>query len=111
MWSEREILLILNEEVIREALPMAQAIEAMKQAYVALSSGKAMAPLRTNLSLLGKEPYGLVMPSIVQGQRDNVLAVKLVLVYPHKRAQGFPMIHGAVLLLEANRVTPVTIIH
>ncbi len=89
---------------------MAQAIEAMKQAFVALSSGKAVVPLRTNLSLLGKEACCLVMPSFVQGQRENVLAVKVVSVYPQNRAEGFPMIHGAVLLLESNRGAPVAII-
>jgi ornithine cyclodeaminase len=103
-------MLVLNEKVVREALPMAHAIEAMKQAFASLSSGKAIAPLRTNLSLLGKEAYCLVMPSFVQGQREDVLAVKIVSVYPHNRAQGFPMIHGAVLLFEANRGTPVAII-
>jgi len=47
--SESEIMLVLNEKVVREVLPMAQAIEAMKQAFVALSSGKAMAPLSGSL--------------------------------------------------------------
>ena len=103
-------MLVLNAKAVREALSMAQAIEAMKHAFVALSSGKGIAPLRTNLPLLGRESCCLVMPSFVQGQRDNMLAVKVVSVYPHNRAQGFPMIHGAVLLFEANRGTPVAII-
>ena len=103
-------MLVLNEKDLREALSMAQAIEAMKQAFVALSSGKALAPLRTKLPLLGKESCCLVMPSFVQGQRKNMLAVKVVSVFPHNRARGFPTIHGAVLLFEANRGTPVAII-
>ena len=103
-------MLVLNEHVVREVLPMTQAIEAMKQAFVALSSGRAIVPLRTKLSLLGTEAYGLLMPSCVQGQNEKVLAVKVLSVYPHNRAKGLPMIHGAVLLFEGTSGIPVAMI-
>lgn len=103
-------MLFLNEKVVRAVLPMAHAIEAMKQAFGALTSGKALVPLRTNLPLLGKEASCLVMPAFVEDRKANVLAVKVVSVFPGNRAEGFPLIHGAVLLFEAARGRPVAVI-
>jgi len=103
-------MLILNDKVVRAALPMSQAIETMKQAFVALSSGKTVVPLRTNLSLLGKEATCLVMPAFVQDQTEDVLAVKVVTIFPDNRAHGFPTIHGAVLLFDATKGIPVAVI-
>ena len=37
---------ILGAEEVRQALPMAEAIEGMKEAYAQLSAGKAIVPLR-----------------------------------------------------------------
>ena len=61
-------MLYLNAAATREALPMADAIEAMVDAF----SGDAGAPLRT---LVGGS---LVMP----GRLDDHIAVKIVSVVP-----------------------------
>ena len=42
-------MIILNSEVVRQSLPMSQAISAMKRAYAALSAGRAEVPLRSRL--------------------------------------------------------------
>ena len=38
-------MLLVNAEQVRKALPMAAAIEAMKQAFAALTEGRARVPL------------------------------------------------------------------
>jgi ornithine cyclodeaminase len=58
-------MLLLNAEEIRKALPMKEAIEAMKSAYAALSSGKAVVPLRTRLPISDSEALSLFMPAFV----------------------------------------------
>jgi len=40
-------MLILSADEVRRALPMNEAIEAMKKAYASLSDGTAQVPLRT----------------------------------------------------------------
>ncbi len=42
-------MLVLNAADVREALPMAPAIEAMKRAFAALSAGRAQVPQRAHL--------------------------------------------------------------
>ena len=44
-------MLVLTADDVRKALPMNESIESMKNAYAALSSGKAVVPLRTRLSI------------------------------------------------------------
>src|SRR5258708_6271715 len=44
-------VLILNAADVRQALPMSQAIAAMKQAFAAFSSGQAVVPSRTHLAV------------------------------------------------------------
>ena len=58
-------MLILDADAVREALPMSLAIEAMRQAFEALSRGRAEQPPRTHLSIAPHEGVSLVMPAFV----------------------------------------------
>ena len=58
-------MLLLTAEDVRLALPMSEAIEAMKDAYASLSSGTAVVPLRTRLSIPNSEALSLFMPAFV----------------------------------------------
>jgi len=94
-------MLILSKEEIQHALPMKQAIEATKAAYVALSSGKAVVPQRIHLLIPQHEGMSLFMPAYLQYDSQEALAVKTVSVFPHNAEQELPIIHGAVLVLDA----------
>ena len=93
-------MLILNAEEVRKALPMYQAIEAMKQAYASLSSGKAEVPLRTRLSISPHEAVSLFMPAYLQTNETEALAIKVVSIFPNNPAQGLALIQAAVLALD-----------
>jgi ornithine cyclodeaminase len=93
-------LIILQAEDIREALPMGEAIETMKKAYAALSSGEALVPLRTSLPIPPYEGVSLFMPAYVGNQEYGALALKAVSVFPKNTNLGLPIIHAAVLVLE-----------
>ena len=56
-------MLILTADEVRKALPMGEAIEAMKRAYASLSEGTAEVPLRTRLPIPGSEALSLFMPA------------------------------------------------
>ncbi|MEW6406369.1 MAG: hypothetical protein AB1649_31685 [Chloroflexota bacterium] len=95
-------MLILNAENVRKALPMDQAIQAMKQAYVALSSGKADVPLRIHLAIPPHEGLSLFMPAYVQTDDVEALAVKVVSLFPKNPARGLAFIQAAVIAFEAD---------
>lgn len=94
-------MLILNAEEVRQALPMDQTIVAMKDAYAALSDGRAELPLRVRLPIASHQAVSLIMPTYVRDQAGDSLAVKIVSVFPENASVGLPIIHAAVLVIDA----------
>lgn len=94
-------MLVLSAEEVRRALPMGEAIQAMKKAYACLSSGKAEVPLRTRLPVQPHDGLSLFMPAYVNAEAAEALAVKVVSLFPGNPARGLAYIQAAVLLLDA----------
>ncbi len=103
-------MLVLSAQDVRQALPMVETIAAMKQAYAALSAGQAEIPLRARLPVAPHEGVSLFMPAFVQGAERASLAVKVVSVFPHNGQRGLPLIHAAVLVLEADTGRPLSLL-
>lgn len=93
-------MLLLNAEDVRKSLPMEEAIEAMKSAYAALSSGKAVVPLRTRLPIPGSEALSLFMPAYVHSTDSKALAIKVVSLFSTNPSRGLPYIQAAVLVFD-----------
>jgi alanine dehydrogenase len=103
-------LLILSAAEIRQALPMGEAISAMKFAFAAYASGHAQVPMRVQMTIPPHKAVSLIMPAYIQDDENEAMAVKVVSVYPENPAAGLPLIHGAVLVLEANTGRPVALL-
>lgn len=95
-------MLILNAGEVRQALPMQDAIEAMKQAYASLSNGTAVVPLRTRLPIPRHDGLSLFMPAYVQTTDSEALAIKVVSLFPKNLERGLAFIQAAVLVFEAD---------
>src|SRR5215208_6665599 len=95
-------MLILTADDVRKALPMNEAIEAMKKAYVSLSDGTAVVPLRTRLPIPNSEALSLFMPAFVSSSDGNALAIKVVSLFPTNPARGLAYIQAAVLVFDSD---------
>jgi len=93
-------MLILNANEVRQALPMKEAIAAMKDAYASLSDGTAVAPLRTRLPIPSRDAISLFMPAYMKSNSGEALAVKVVSLYPSNPARGLATIQAAVLVFD-----------
>jgi ornithine cyclodeaminase len=93
-------MLLLTAEDVRKALPMNEAIEAMKNAYAALSEGTAVVPLRIHLPIPHSEALSLFMPAFVNSQEGAALAVKVVCLFPTNPRRGLAYIQAAVLVFD-----------
>jgi ornithine cyclodeaminase/alanine dehydrogenase-like protein (mu-crystallin family) len=93
---------------LRRALPMQEAVEAVKAAFVEYSTGRATVPLRTRLDLPEKEAATLVMPAHLA--QSHALAVKVVSVFPANPAAGLPTIHALVVVLDPDTGRPTALI-
>src|SRR5215204_2693418 len=95
-------MLILNADEVRQALPMDQAIEAMQEAFAALSNGTAVVPLRTHLPISNHSALSLFMPVYMQTDTTEALAVKVVSLFPKNPSRQLAYIQAAVLVLESD---------
>ena len=95
-------MLILNAAEVRRALPMQEAIEAMKQAFAAFSAGRAVIPHRTHLPVARHAGVSLIMPAFVDDPdaEARTLVVKVVSVFDNNHAQELARIQAAVLVLD-----------
>lgn len=93
-------MLLLTAEDVRKALPMNEAIEAMKNAYAALSNGTAVVPLRTRLPIPNSEALSLFMPAYLHSANREALAIKVVSLFPTNPARGLAYIQAAVLVFD-----------
>ena len=95
---------ILDADAVRAALPMSEAIAAVRWAYIAYSTGQVTMPARLHLPLPEEQAISLVMPALVAASPDGVYplsyAVKTVSVCPANAGRGLPVIQGAVLVLD-----------
>ncbi len=99
---------VLRAAEVRALLPMSQCVELMRRTMIALSEGRAVAPLRSIMTLpdargmLGNMPGYLADP--------ECFGVKLVSLMPHNKPPEYPSHLGLVLLFEAGHGCPVAIL-
>lgn len=87
---------VLSAADVRAAVDMPTAIEAMREAFTALSAGEANAPVR--LALPTEGGVSLFMPATITPTGDA--GAKVVSVNPGNADLGLPAIHAVVLVLD-----------
>ena len=101
-------LRVIGAEDLRKSLPMADAIEAMKDAYRQLSGGKTSMPLRSRIETPDGEGIVLFMPALLHDSAE--LALKVVSVFTSNPELGLPTIHALVVALDANTGVPMALL-
>jgi alanine dehydrogenase len=91
-------LRILSAEDVRRALPMSEAIEAVKSAFAQLSAGKAKVPLRTPIEVSAHNGVTFFMPGYLSG--DDQMAIKIVSIFKDNVDRGLPLIHALVVVVD-----------
>jgi alanine dehydrogenase len=97
----------LSAADVHQALPMAVAIEAMKEAFSQLSSGQTTVPLRSRIDVAWNEGVTLFMPALLHTTQD--MAVKIVSVFPRNQERGMATIHALVVALDAETGRPLAV--
>ncbi len=100
-------LTLLNADAIRQALPMPQAVTAMKDAFAELSSGAAVVPQRLALDVAEADGTSLIMPAYLP---SGGLGAKIVSVFPHNHERALPAIHGLVVVLDPATGAPAALL-
>jgi len=100
---------LLTRSDVERAMPMADAIALVREAFRALSTGDAEAPLRTSVQLPEHNGVTLVMPGYVAS--SEALAVKVVSVRNRNPARGLPRVNALVLLMDPGTGEPVAVMN
>ena len=100
-------LRILSGKDVRRAVTMAEAIQAVKKAYIQLSAGQAVIPLRTPVPVKRRDAVTLFMPAYLAA--SDALGAKIVSVFPGNPARGLPLIHAVVIVVDAETGRPVAL--
>jgi alanine dehydrogenase len=98
---------VLTQQDIQNAVNIKDAIAAVRQAYIQLSQGTAVAPLRTQIPVEDKG-IALIMPAFLP--QGGALGAKLVSVYPQNLRWHLPTIHAIVVLLDGETGRPVALL-
>jgi len=98
---------LLDADAVRDRLPMAAAIEAMRTAFTALGNGEVTAPPRGfhEIPALGTGGMLATMPAHVGGTTD-VLATKVVSIVPDNADRDLPTIHGLLVAFDGTTGQP-----
>jgi alanine dehydrogenase len=97
-------LKIFSEGEVKQAVNMAQAIGAVKDAFIQLSRGDADIPMRTQVPVKKQDGVTLFMPAYLAS--TDTLGVKVVSVFPNNTEKELPTIHAIVILINAQTGQP-----
>lgn len=97
-------MLTISRSAARSAVTMAEAIEAAREAFIALSTGTVPVPRRSHHSTT--HGTTLVMPVHASG----AFAVKVVSVTPGNAGRGRPTVQAAILLFDESTGDPVALL-
>lgn len=93
---------ILTAQDVKAAITMKEAIDAVREGFIALSTGKAHVPLRSVLQT--SRGTMLYMPAFAEGSPAS--SVKIVGVFPENRQHGLPVVSANVFVLDAQTGQP-----
>lgn len=92
---------------VKAALPMREAIAAIKEAFRELADGEMVVPMRTHIQLKKHNADALLM-SCYSPRLDQV-GVKIITLHPGNVDRGLPFIQATVMVLDAERGTPLAV--
>jgi ornithine cyclodeaminase/alanine dehydrogenase-like protein (mu-crystallin family) len=96
-----------TEADIRTKVSMTQAIALMKEAFVQLSSRKAVVPVRTVIPASHQEGRVLFMSSY--SPAFDLFGLKMVSVFSKNAGIGLPVIQGNMLIMDGNNGKPLAL--
>jgi ornithine cyclodeaminase/alanine dehydrogenase-like protein (mu-crystallin family) len=100
-------ILHLSSEAVRRALPMSEAIAAMREAFAQLARGEVTLPPRLRMDTSSENGVALVMPCHSASQK--LFSVKFITLFADNHRRGLPLIQSTVLLSDGSTGVPLAV--
>lgn len=107
-WCEMMKLKIISGDIVRKVVSMSQAIVAVREAYIQLSTGRAVLPLRIQVPVKKHNGITLFMPAYLS--ESKALGAKIVSVFPGNARKRLPTIFAAVIVVDSETGQPQALI-
>ncbi len=98
---------VFSADDVKAALPMREAVAAIREAFRELSTDEVVVPLRTHISLK-KHNADVLLMSCYSPRLDQV-GMKIITLHPDNVGRGLPFIQATVMVLDAERGTPLAV--
>ena len=92
---------------VEKSLSMTEAIGAVREAFLQLSNGQAIVPLRTPMALPDRDGGALFMP--VHLPESGQIGLKAVSVFAENPQKGLPVIHALFLIMDGQDGRPLAV--
>jgi len=103
----RRTLRFLSARDVAQALPMREAVAAMKEAFRQISAGEAVVPARTHIETAPPRGDTLVMASY--SPAAGRMGVKVITLFGSNAAVGLPRIQALMVVLDAATGSPLAV--
>lgn len=103
-----DMMLHLSADDIRRALPMRDAIDAMREAFTQLAQGAVVLPPRSRMDAPAEQSVALVMPC--HSSVLKMYSLKFITLSERNRARGLPLIRSLVLLSDGDDGRPLALL-
>ncbi len=100
-------LRVLSRKEIASAITMEETIDLMRQAFISLSSGDAITPVRMNMPIDDVGQRALLMPSFSKDLQQ--IGLKVVTINPENPSHGRPFIHAFITVTDAQTGAPIAL--
>jgi ornithine cyclodeaminase/alanine dehydrogenase-like protein (mu-crystallin family) len=97
----------ITDEEVRRALTMPEAIRAVREAFIQVSTGQARVPARTRLEIPEFRTTALVMPAYLP--RTKRIGLKLISLCEDNPAKGLPLAQSVIIVMDAESGTPLAV--
>lgn len=102
-------MLALSKRDIRELVSMREAVDLMKTAFLELSEGRAVVPLRSSVEVMPERATTLLMPAFMPG--IHALGFKVVSIFQDNPAKGLPTAVAMVCMIDAGTGEPTALLN
>lgn len=99
----------LSAEDIRKAVNMRDVVDAMRPAFIELSEGRAIMPLRSHIDIEAHAGTALFMPSYLKV--NDMIGIKTVTLFENNPEDGHPYIQGLVSLMDGENGVPLAVMN
>lgn len=102
-------MLALSKRDIRELVSMREAVDLMKTAFLELSEGRAVVPLRSSVEVVPERATTLLMPAFMPG--IHALGFKVVSIFQDNPSRGLPTALAMVCMIDAGTGEPTALLN